>query len=181
MLDHDGRVPEPHGEDASARRAHGPRPRRGIAIGWASHARRHDRPADAGPGRLDASTTPAGSVRRRHRSTSVAATHACAPDSMERGHHGPSPICVHLHRVGGREDRPSSVRMHVQRRRDGGVLRRVARLPRTPQLPAKREPDCDGARQHPKWRRDGHLSEPCVRAARRTGDERAHSDEATSE
>ena len=149
-------------------------------IGRPARPRRHDRPADAwsgGPGDPTAAARPDG---QRHRPTAGAAHHPGAAHSVERARHPAPPLRLHHGVARRRQDHPPRVRLHVQRRRDGAVLGHAAPLPAGPRLPAGRTADRHGARQRAHRRRDRHVPEPGVGAARRSGDERGRSGEAAA-
>ena len=85
-------------------------------------------------------------------------------------------VRLHVARARGRQAHPPGVRVHVQRRGDGAVLRHAAPLPARPRLPPRREPDRDGAGQRargPVDRRRRHLPEPGLGTARRPGHHRS--------
>ena len=77
--------------------------------------------------------------------------------------------------LGRCEDRAPRVRLHVQRCRDGAVLRHAASLPDQHDCLPTDEPDRDGAGQRAQRQRERRLPEPGVGAARRPGDQRARS------
>ncbi|MEZ5248047.1 MAG: wax ester/triacylglycerol synthase family O-acyltransferase [Ilumatobacteraceae bacterium] len=123
-------------------------------------ARRSDRAADARPGRAVDAPAAAGPVGPRRRPGSGAPADAGTAHPVEPSDHTAPPLRLHECVARRRQGRAPSVRLHVQRRGDGAVQRHAAALPRQARLPARGEPDRDGAGQRAHGGRGRHVPEP---------------------
>ncbi len=114
-------------------------------------------------------------LRVRGRPTASPATDGRAANAVEQVDLTPPEVRLHHHRARLGEAGAAGDRLHVQRRRDGDLLRDAAALPPEARLPARRVADRDGAGECPLGCGDRQLLEPGVGDARRPGDERARS------